>query len=403
MTELAAPGRSRALALLALALVLGMSPWFSATAVIPQLRHEWDLSRDAGAWLTIAVQLGFVAGALLSSVGNVADVLPPRTVILAGSVGAAAANLGVAAVDGPGAAIPLRTLTGFFLAGVYPPAFKLMATWFRRGRAFALGTLAGAIAVGSAAPHFVNGVGGLDWQAVVYATSALTLAGGLVAWRLVPEGPYPFPRAVFDPHQVRLVLRNRGVRLASLGYFGHMWELFAMWAWFLVFLRDGHGTDGTEAAYATFAVIAVGGIGCVAGGAVAERFGRAETAAAALALSCACALTIGLLVDAPTWLVVLVGLVWGFAVIPDSALFSTLVTEQADQSYVGTALSLQLALGFALTVATIWLVPILADAVGWRWTFAFLAPGPALGVLAMLRLRASAGAPGVAEQLPAAR
>jgi MFS family permease len=388
MAELAAPGRSRALALLAFALVLGMSPWFSATAVIPQLRDEWDLSRDAGAWLTIAVQLGFVAGALLSSLGNVADVLPPRLVILGGSAGAAAANLGVAASDGAETAIPLRALTGFCLAGVYPPAFKLMATWFRRGRAFALGTLAGAIAVGSAAPHFVNGVGGLEWRIVVYATSALTLAGGVLAWRLVPEGPYPFPRAVFDPRQVRRVLRNRGVRLASLGYFGHMWELFAMWAWFLVFLRDGHGVGGTQAAYTTFAVIAAGGVGCVAGGALAERLGRAETAAAALAVSGACALTIGLLVDAPTWLVVLVGLVWGFAVIPDSALFSTLVTEHADQSYVGTALSLQLALGFALTVATIWLVPVLADAIGWEWTFAFLVPGPALGVVAMLRLRA---------------
>jgi MFS family permease len=378
--------RGRALALLAVALVFSMSPWFSATAVIPQLREEWDLSRNAGAWLTIAVQIGFVVGALLSSIGNVADVLPPRLVILGGSIGAAAANLGVALVDSAAAAIPLRALTGFCLAGVYPPAFKLMATWFRRGRAFALGTLAGAIAVGSASPHFVNGIGGLDWHAVVYATSALTLAGGLLTYVFVPEGPHPFPRAPFDPRQVRAVLQNRGVRLASLGYFGHMWELFAMWAWFLLFFRDGHGAGGAEAAYATFAVIAVGGLSCVVAGLAADRFGRAETAAAALALSGACALTIGALVDAPTWLVLAVGLVWGFAVIPDSALFSTLVTEHADQSYVGTALSLQLAVGFALTVATIWLIPILEQSVGWRWAFAFLAPGPAVGLVAMLRL-----------------
>ena len=381
--------RGRALGVLTVALLLGMSPWFSATAVIPQLREEWELSSTAAAWLTIAVQLGFVAGALLSSAGNVADVLPPRLVILVGSVGAAAANLAVTIADGPETAIPFRALTGFFLAGVYPPAFKLMATWFRRGRAFALGTLAGAIAVGSAAPHLVNGLGGLDWHGVVYATSALTLAGGLLAWSLVPEGPYPFPRAPFDPRQVGLVLRNRGVRLASLGYFGHMWELYAMWAWFLLFFRDGHGAGGTAAAFATFAVLAVGGLSCVGAGLLAERIGRAETAAAALALSGACALVIGLLVDAPTWLVLAVGLVWGFAVIPDSALFSTLVTEHADQSYVGTALSLQLAIGFALTTATIWLVPILEASVGWRWAFAFLVPGPALGLLAMLRLRGS--------------
>ena len=379
--------RGRALAALTLALLCGMSPWFSATAVIPQLRVEWELTGNAAAWLTIAVQLGFVAGALLSSVGNVADVLPPRLVILAGSLGAAAANLAVVAADGPTWAIPLRAFTGFFLAGVYPPAFKLMATWFRRGRAFALGTLGGAIAVGSAAPHFVNGLGGLDWHIVVYTTSALTLTGGVVAWGLVSEGPYPFPRAPFDPRQVRQVLRNRGVRLASLGYFGHMWELFAMWAWFLLFFREGHGVGGAAAAYATFAVMAVGGLSCVAAGLIAEKIGSAETAAAALALSGACALVIGLLVETPTWLVLTVGLIWGFAVIPDSALFSTLVTEHADQSYVGTALSLQLAIGFALTVATIWLIPILEASVGWRWAFAFLAPGPALGVVAMLRLR----------------
>jgi MFS family permease len=377
----------RALVLLSATLVLSMSTWFSATAVVPQLREEWDLSRNEASWLTIAVQVGFVVGALLSSVGNVADVLPPRVVIVVGAAAAAFANLLVTFLDEPRVAIALRGMTGFFLAAVYPPAFKLMATWFRRGRAFALGTLAGAIAVGSAAPHLVNGLGGLDWEIVLYATSALTLVGGILAWLFVPEGPYPFPKAVFDPRQVGLVLRNRGVRLASLGYFGHMWELFAMWAWILLFFRDGQGADGTAAAYATFAVIAVGGIGCVLGGVVAERVGRAETAAGALFASGTCALLIGLLVDGPLWLVAAAALLWGFTVIPDSALFSTLVTEHADQAYVGTALALQLAIGFALTVPTIWLLPLVEDAVGWTWAFAFLAPGPALGIIAMLRLR----------------
>jgi MFS family permease len=378
----------RALAVLSLALVLSMTTWFSATAVVPQLREEWDLGRSGAAWLTIAVQLGFVAGALLSSLGNVADVLSPRTVILVGSLGAAAANALVAVASGPNEAVPLRALTGFFLAGVYPPALKLMATWFRRGRGFALGTLVGALTVGSAAPYLVNGLGGLDWRLVVYATSLLTVAGGVLAAAFVPEGPHAFPRAPFAPRQAGQVLRNRGVRLASLGYFGHMWELYAMWAWFLIFFRDGHGASAKGAAYATFAAIAIGGLGCVAAGLAADRFGRAETAAAAMAVSGACALAIGALVNAPGTLVLAVGLVWGFAVVADSALFSTLVTEYADQAYVGTALALQLAIGFTLTVATIWLVPVLEDAVGWRWAFAFLAPGPALGVLAMLRLRA---------------
>jgi MFS family permease len=380
-------GRTRALALLAAALVLAMTTWFSASAVVPQLRDEWSLGDSAAAWLTIAVQLGFVTGALVSSVLNVADVIQPRIVILVGACGAALANALLGAVSGAGAAIPLRFLTGFFLAGVYPPALKLMATWFRRGRGTALGILVGALTLGSAVPHLVNGLGGLDWHTVVYATSALTLAGGILALA-VPDGPYPFPQATFDPHQARRVFANRGVRLASLGYFGHMWELYAMWAWFVVFYSTAVD-DGAAAAYATFAVIAAGALGCWVGGILGDRIGRPETTALALAVSGACALLIGLFLNAPAWAVLAVGLLWGFTVVADSAQFSTLVTEHADQAYVGTALTMQLAVGFTLTVATIWLMPVFADAVGWRWAFAFLAPGPALGVVAMLRLRAA--------------
>jgi MFS family permease len=383
----AAPGRSRALALLAASLVLAMTTWFSASAVVPQLRDAWALGDTAAAWLTIAVQLGFVAGALVSSVLNVADVVPPRIVILLGATGAAAANALLGVVSGPGPAIPLRFATGFFLAGVYPPALKLMATWFRRGRGTALGILVGALTLGSATPHLVNALGGLEWRTVVYATSALTLAGGLVALA-VRDGPYPFPPATFDPHQARRVFANRGVRLASLGYFGHMWELYAMWAWFVVFYATAV-ESGAAAAYATFAVIAAGALGCWAGGLLGDRIGRPETTALAMAVSGTCALLIGVFLDAPAWVVLAVGLVWGFTVVADSAQFSTLVTEHADQAYVGTALTMQLAVGFTLTVATIWLMPVFADAVGWRWAFAFLAPGPALGVVAMLRLRAA--------------
>ena len=396
-----ADGRRRALALLALALVLSMTTWFSASAVVPQLRAEWALGDGGAAWLTIAVQLGFVVGALGSSLVNLADVVSPRAVVLAGAAGAAAANALLTTATSAGAAVPLRFATGFFLAGVYPPALKLMATWFRRGRGTALGVVVGALTVGSAGPHLVNGLGGLDWHVVVWATSALTLAGGLVAFAAVPEGPYPFPRATLDPRQAGLVFRNRGVRLASLGYFGHMWELYAMWAWFLVFATaslEARGEPvGAQAAYATFAVIAAGGLGCWAGGVLGDRWGRTATTSAMMAVSGACSLGIGLLFGAPFALVVALGMVWGFAVVADSAQFSTIVTELADQSYVATALALQLAVGFTLTVVTIWLVPYLADLVGWRYAFAFLAPGPALGIVAMLRLRASPQASAIAE------
>ena len=384
-------GRWRALTLLAATLVLAMSTWFSASAVIPQLRVQWDLSDSAAAWLTIAVQLGFVFGALISSLVNLSDIISPRHVILGGAVGATTVN-GLLVIAGSAVAgILLRFATGFFLAGVYPPAFKLMSTWFKKGRGLALGILAGALVVGNAIPHLVNGLGGLDWRLVIYATSTLTLAGGLLTEFAVKEGPFPFPRAIFDPRQAGRVFSNRGVRLASFGYFGHMWELFAMYAWFLVFFSEAlvvRGAQvGSSAAYATFAVIAIGGLGSWVGGILGDRWGRTRTTAAMMGISGSCAVLIGLLFGAPAWLVLLVSLVWGFAIVADSAQFSTMVTELSDQAYVGTALTLQLAGGFALTVPTIWLIPFLEDAFGWRWAFAFLALGPALGVVAMLRLK----------------
>lgn len=384
-------GRWVALAMLAGALILAMTTWFSASAVVPQLREDWGLSNGSAAWLTIAVQLGFVCGAVVSSLLNLADVVSPRYVILGGAVGAALANGLFGFASGAAAGIPLRFATGFFLAGVYPPALKLMSTWFKRGRGVALGVLVGALTVGSAMPHLVNGLGGLDWGVVIFATSVLTVLGGLIAGLVVRDGPFPFPKAVFDPRQAGALFTNRGVRLASFGYFGHMWELYAMWAWFLVFFSDAltrvGAPSGSAAAYATFAVISIGGLGCWVGGVMGDRWGRTRTTALMMAISASCALGIGLLFGGPAWVILIVGLVWGFTVVADSAQFSTMCTELADQSYVGTVLTLQLALGFTLTVATIWLIPVLETAVGWQWAFAFLVPGPLFGLIAMLRLK----------------
>jgi MFS family permease len=311
--------------------------------------------------------------------------------MLVGSLGAASANALLLLAGGAAAGIPLRFATGFFLVAVYPPALKLMATWFRRDRGVALGILVGAIVIGQASPHLINALGGLDWRVVITVSSALTVLGGLIAKLTVKDGPFPFPRARFDSRQAGRVLANRGVRLASLGYFGHMWELFAMYAWFLVFISDQlverGASAGSSAAYATFTVIAVGAIGCWVGGILGDRWGRTRTTALAMATSGSCAILIGFVFDSPTWLVLLLALIWGFAVVADSAQFSTMVTELADQAYVGTALTLQLAGGFILTVATIWLIPELRDALSWRWAFAVLAIGPAVGVLSMLRLK----------------
>jgi len=237
----------------------------------------------------------------------------------------------------------------------------------------------------------VNGLGGLDWQIVIYATSAVTVLGGLIAEFLVSQGPHPFPRATFDPRQAGRVFANRGVRLATIGYVGHMWELFAVYAWFAAFftaaLEASGATAGANAAYATFAIFVAGGVGCWLGGVLAGRLGKPNLTALMMTVSGSCSLLIGLLFGMSPWLILLVGLIWGVTVVADSAQFSTMVTEYADQAYVGTALTLQLAAGFTVTVATIWLIPVLQEAVGWRWAFAVLAPGPLVGVLAMLRLK----------------
>lgn len=387
--------RWHALLLMAITLILSMSTWFSASAVLPQLREAWNLSPGAAAWLTIAVQIGFVCGAIVSSLLNLPDIVAPRHVILGGAIGATVANALVQVAGGPVVGIALRFATGFFLAGVYPPAFKLMSTWFQSGRGLALGVLAGALVVGNGMPHLVNGLGGLDWHLVIHATSALTLAGGLLAEFGIRQGPYVFPSAVFDPRQAGRVFANRRVRLAALGYVGHMWELFAMYAWFSAFFADSlrawGAPAGATAAYATFAVFAAGGLGCWLGGILADRWDRPSTTALMMTVSASCSLLIGLLFGASPWLILVIGLIWGFTVVADSAQFSTMVTEYADQAYVGTALTLQLAAGFSITVVTIWLIPLLQQAVGWRWAFAILAPGPILGVLAMSRLKSGLG------------
>ncbi|MHB1785445.1 MAG: MFS transporter [Acidimicrobiales bacterium] len=385
-------GRWAALTILALAMLLAMTTWFSASAVLPQVRAQWHLSTTAASFLTIAVQLGFIVGAVLSAALSLADLLAPRRLMLYGALGAAMSNALLVVSHGPATALPLRFATGFCLAGVYPPALKAVATWFRQGRGTALGIMVGALTLGSATPQLVVGLGGMQWQAVIVATSLLTLVGGIMAETLGRDGPFPFPRARFQPAQAGRAMANRGVRLASIGYFGHMWELYAMWAWFSAFfagvLAGRHGGDPYRgAALATFAVIGIGAAGCWVGGVISDRWGRTRAAGLAMALSGTTALLVGFTEHLPSPLVLAIGLFWGFWVVADSAQFSTIVIEVADQSYVGTAVTLQLAVGFVLSVVTIWLVPVVVAAGSWAWAFAMLAPGPFVGVVAMARLR----------------
>lgn len=386
-------GRWRVLSLLCLAVVLSLTTWFSATAILPELRQELALGAGGEAWLTNGVQVGFVIGALGASLVNLPDLVRLSRLMAAAAFVAALANASLLFHLGPGGVIAARIVTGAALAGVYPPALKLVATWFTRDRGLALGAVIGALTIGSALPHLFRAVlTALDWRPVGAAASLATTVGALLFLLFAREGPYPFGKAVFEPSRIGQVFRERPLLLANLGYLGHMWELYAMWAWLLAYTRsafEAHAIGSAAAAsLSTFFVVASGIIGCLLGGYLSDRIGRTATTAGMMIVSGSCALLMGFLFAGPLWLFMLVAVVWGISVIGDSAQFSAAVTELGDRRFVGTALSVQLGAGFALTVLAIWLTPRFADFIGgWRWAFLLLVPGPLLGAAAMLWLR----------------
>ncbi|MCQ8873717.1 MFS transporter [Mesorhizobium sp. LMG17149] len=385
--------RWRVLSLLCLAVVLSLTTWFSATAILPELKQELAIGSGAEAWLTNGVQVGFVIGALAASLVNLPDLVRLSRLMAAAAFVAALANASLLFHPDPGGAIAARIVTGAALAGVYPPALKLVATWFTRDRGLALGAVIGALTIGSALPHlFRAALSALDWRPVVAAASLATAIGALLFLQFAREGPYPFGKAVFEPSRIGQVFREKPLLLANLGYLGHMWELYAMWAWLLAYTRAAFEAQavGTTAAasLSTFFIIASGILGCLLGGYLSDRIGRTATTAGMMIVSGSCALLMGFLFTGPLWLFMLVAIVWGISVVGDSAQFSAAVTELADRRFVGTALSVQLGAGFALTVLAIWLTPRFADLVGgWRWAFLLLVPGPLLGAVAMLWLR----------------
>jgi MFS family permease len=388
------PERWRQLAALSLAELLALSLWFSASAVLPALQREWDLGSGGSAGLTVAVQVGFIAGTLGSALGNLPDVWSPRHLMAGSALLGAVANATLALwVDALAAALALRFVTGVAMAGAYPPAMKIMATWFREGRGQAIGILVGALTVGSATPWLIRGLTTLPWRQTLLAASGLAVLAAVVVLAFVREGPNQFPSARFDPRMALAVFRERGARLACFGYFGHMWELYAMWTWIGLFLvdsarvADAAGYAAMSPSTATFVVIAIGALGCWLGGAASDRWGRTVSTMTAMAASGLCAATIGVTFGGPPLLTLAVAIVWGITVIADSAQFSTAITELSPAAYVGTALTMQTCVGFALTNISIWLLLPVAGLIGWRWAFATLAIGPALGVVAMARLR----------------
>ena len=379
------------LGVLSLAIVLSMAPWFAATVVAAPLSVALNLPSRHASWLTLAVQLGFVLGSLTSAMLLLSDRWSARRLAAWSALVAAAATAALVILPISGwQAIALRLLTGACFACVYPPGMKIAAGWTQRHRGTAIGLLTGAVSVGSAAPYLIRATwDAAEWRAVLIIASSLAVAGSLLFAFAVREGPYQSASAPFNASAIANVLRERGVRLATGGYLGHMWELYAMWSTIGIFLTDvgrRHAVPDMWGPLLGFAAIAIGAVGCVVAGIQADRIGRARVAIIAMAISGSCALLIGRVSSVSYGLTIAIALVWGLSVVADSAQFSALVADASPPSYVGTALTLQTASGFLLTMLTIHLVPGWAERWGWDVAYLPLALGPAVGIVAMSRL-----------------
>ena len=387
--------KALSLTLLAFCEVAALALWFSASAVLPSLQAEYDIGPTLASLYTSAVQTGFVVGTLLSAALGLADRLDMRRFFMSATVLATIANASILLVEPTSPfVIVCRFVTGAAMAGIYPVGMKLATTWAKGDMGLLVGLLVGALTLGTAAPHLFNAMGGVDWRFTIAATSAVALSAALVV-NYVRVGPNIGRSPPFDPRMALRAYTTASLRLANFGYLGHMWELYAMWAWLAVFLQASFALSmATEPAalwsrLATFAVIGVGGAaGAVLGGALADRIGRTALTMGAMAASGTCAILIGFIFGAEPWLVFALALVWGVVVVADSAQFSASIAELSEPAHIGTMLTMQTSVGFLLTLATVHLIPTMVEAVGWRFAFASLAVGPFFGVWAMARLRA---------------
>ena len=369
----------------------GTSLWFAGNAVLADLQREWGLPAEALGYTTSAVQLGFILGTLAFAFFAVSDRVSPRIVFFVCSLAGAAANLGVYALaGGVWSLAAFRFLTGFFLAGIYPVGMKIASGWYRSDLGNALGFLVGALVVGTAFPHLLKGLGGaLPWETVLVAVSAVAALGGVLMLLFVPDGPYLAGAAKFDPRALAVIFRSPRFRASAFGYFGHMWELYAFWA-FVPFVIAAHvaangGLDLNVPLWA-FAVIAAGFLGCAGGGLFSLRAGSARVAFAQLAASGVCCVASPLLFHAPTPVFLAFLLFWGVVVIGDSPQFSALNAQNAPRELVGSALTIANSIGFAITIGSIQLLNALAGSASAALVFLALAPGPVFGLFALAPL-----------------
>ncbi len=385
--------RSRALFFVSVATFFSLSVWFSTNAISGALETAKSIDESSIALLTIAVQLGFVFGTLVIAITNLSDLVNARTLFWVSATLAAAVNLLVIPLESTTLLIVARFATGAFLGGVYPPAMKVISGWYTKGRGFALGTMVGALTIGSGSPHLLRSAFSENWQAVIVGSSILAVLGGLILKFLVTDGPDDVNGAKFNPRYLLGAITQRAPRLALVGYLGHQWELYAIWAWigsyllYVVGERSLIGNSLDLASALTFLVFVAGAIASSYAGVWSERIGRTAVTSIAMVISGGVAAFIGFLPSEMSLLIVILAMIWGASVVADSAQFSTAMTELSDPAYRGTMLTFQTGVGFALTAVSIWLLPIVKDSSGWGWAFAMLALGPVVGTAAMLRLR----------------
>ncbi|GAK10446.1 MFS transporter [Geomicrobium sp. JCM 19039] len=383
--------RSRwvALTVIVVAQLCALSVWFSASAVLPSLQEEWGLSVDQGWVVTVSVQLGFACGATVSALLGLADRYNPKRIFMVASIASGVFNGLLIFSSTLELALVLRFLTGFVLAGVYPIAIKLVSLWFQSFRSISIGILIAGLTLGSALPYLLLGFQtDLLWQTTILISSVLAIIAGLALFVLLPTKETKASSSKFSFRNIHYVVRNRKVMYANYGYWFHMWELYAMWTWLPFFLMASFtNSDSSYSYFIAFVAIGIfGGMGSFLGGVWAERMGKVRFTIIAMTTSSICAILIGLTFQQHPLLTALVAIIWGASIIADSGQFSALVSDYASPEYVGTALTMQLGVGFLLTAVSIYLVSVFVPVIGWGAVFLIISIGPLLGVFAMLRL-----------------